>query len=55
MGDSYVNDVGGARNAGIVPMLYDPYGFHAGADCERLSSLHDLVAMMDPHAGAGSE
>ena len=53
IGDSYVNDVGGARNAGMVPLLYDPFDFHVGADCERLGSLHDLVAMMDPRTGAG--
>lgn len=43
VGDSYVNDVGGARNAGLVPLLLDPYGFHEGADCERITSLHEMI------------
>ena len=43
IGDSFINDVGGARNAGLSPILLDPYGFHDGADCERIKSLHDLI------------
>lgn len=43
VGDSYVNDVGGAQAAGLVPLLYDPFDDHAGYDCERLHSLHQLV------------
>ena len=43
IGDSYINDVGGARNAGLNPLLLDPYKFHLNADCERIESLHDLV------------
>ncbi len=47
IGDSYVNDVGGARNAGLSPILLDPYGFHEGADCERIKSLHDLIEFVN--------
>jgi FMN phosphatase YigB (HAD superfamily) len=43
VGDSYVNDVGGARAAGLVPLLYDPFDDHAAYDCERLGSLHELL------------
>lgn len=43
VGDSYVNDVGGAHAAGLVPLLYDPFDDHADYDCERLHSLHQLV------------
>lgn len=43
VGDSYVNDVGGAQAAGLVPLLYDPFDDHADYDCERLHSLHQLV------------
>ena len=43
IGDSYVNDVQGARNAGIHPILLDPYNDHEGDDCERIGSLHDLL------------
>ena len=43
VGDSFVNDVGGARAAGLVPLLYDPFDDHAGYDCERIASLHELL------------
>jgi FMN phosphatase YigB (HAD superfamily) len=43
VGDSYVNDVGGARAAGLVPLLYDPFDDHVEYDCERLRSLHELL------------
>lgn len=43
VGDSFVNDVGGARNAGLTPLLLDPFGFHIDKDCERIESLHELV------------
>ncbi|MBM3805942.1 MAG: HAD hydrolase-like protein [Actinobacteria bacterium] len=46
IGDSYVNDVGGARNALLNPVLLDPFGFHFDKDCERIASLHDLVAFV---------
>ena len=46
VGDSFVNDVLGARNAGIHPILLDPYDDHASYDCERISSLHDLLAFI---------
>ena len=46
VGDSYVNDVEGARNAGIHPILLDPYNDHANYDCERITSLHDLLAFI---------
>lgn len=43
IGDSYVNDVQGARNADIHPILLDPYNDHESDDCERIGSLHDLL------------
>jgi putative hydrolase of the HAD superfamily len=46
VGDSYVNDVEGARNADVHPILLDPYDDHASYDCERISSLHDLLAFI---------
>jgi putative hydrolase of the HAD superfamily len=46
VGDSYVNDVEGARNAGVHPILLDPYDDHASYDCERITSLHDLLAFI---------
>lgn len=47
VGDSYVNDVGGAAAAGLVPLLYDPFDDHADYDCERLGSLHELLGFID--------
>lgn len=43
VGDSLFNDVGAASAAGLRPLLFDPYGFHAAAPCERLESLHRLL------------
>jgi FMN phosphatase YigB (HAD superfamily) len=47
VGDSYVNDVGGARAAGLVPLLYDPFDDHVEYDCERLRSLHELLEFVE--------
>jgi len=47
VGDSYVNDVGGARAAGLVPLLYDPFDDHAGYDCERVGSLHEVLEFVE--------
>lgn len=43
VGDSFVNDVGGARNAGLLPILLDPYDDQKHRDCERIKSLHELI------------
>jgi putative hydrolase of the HAD superfamily len=43
VGDSVVMDVGGARSAGLHPILIDPYDDHLGADFDRVSPLLDLV------------
>jgi FMN phosphatase YigB (HAD superfamily) len=47
VGDSFVNDVGGARAAGLVPLLYDPFDDHVAYDCERLRSLHELLDFVE--------
>ena len=44
VGDSVRNDVGGARRAGLVPLLIDPYADHAGGPHERIAGLSDLLA-----------
>ncbi len=44
VGDSVTLDVGGARAAGLHPILLDPYDDHRGADFERLRSLTELAA-----------
>lgn len=43
VGDSVTMDVHGARNAGLFPVLLDPYDDHAGADFHRVKSLHELL------------
>jgi FMN phosphatase YigB (HAD superfamily) len=43
VGDSFVNDVGAALNAGIHGVLLDPYDDRAHLDCERVHSLHELM------------
>lgn len=43
VGDSFVNDVSGAINAGLIPLLLDPYDDHANENCERIRSLHELL------------
>jgi FMN phosphatase YigB (HAD superfamily) len=36
-------DIGGARAAGLHPILLDPYDDHPEADFERIASLMELV------------
>ncbi len=49
VGDSAVYDVEGARNAGLVPLLLDPYDLHGdlelGDDVHRIRSVHDLLPL----------
>lgn len=43
VGDSVTMDVGGARAAGLFPVLLDPHDDHIGADFHRVRSLLDLL------------
>ena len=43
VGDSVTMDVGGARAAGLHPILVDPYDDHPDADFDRIRSLDDLL------------
>ncbi len=43
VGDSVTMDIGGARAAGLHPILVDPYDDHVGADFDRITSLLDLL------------
>ena len=43
VGDSVTMDIGGARAAGLYPILLDPHDDHPGADFQRLRSLMELV------------
>ena len=45
VGDSVTMDVGGARAAGLNPVLLDPHDDHPGADFDRIRSLHDLIPL----------
>ncbi len=46
VGDSVTMDVGGARAAGLHPLLLDPHGDHPEADFERIAHLGELLAMV---------
>ncbi len=43
VGDSVIMDVGGARAAGLHPILVDPFDDHPDADFDRIRSLDDLL------------
>jgi len=43
VGDSVTMDIHGARNAGLFPVLLDPYDDHVGADFHRVKSLGELL------------
>lgn len=43
VGDSVTMDVGGARSAGLFPVLLDPHDDHPGADFHRVRSLLELL------------
>ncbi|HMJ78056.1 MAG TPA: HAD family hydrolase [Iamia sp.] len=51
VGDSLRYDVAGARAAGLVPLLLDPYDLHADVDlgegAHRIRSVHDLLPAPD--------
>jgi FMN phosphatase YigB (HAD superfamily) len=42
VGDHYQDDVGGARKAGLRPVLIDRRGAHPDADCPRITDLRSL-------------
>lgn len=46
VGDLYSVDVVGARNAGLIPILYDPFELNTDADCLRIKSLDDLLVLL---------
>ena len=47
VGDLYDVDVKGARAAGLLPVLYDPYGFNPSADCLSIRAISDLLTLVD--------
>lgn len=46
VGDNYYADVVGARNAGLMPVLYDPRGIFPDADCTRITSFNELADIL---------
>lgn len=45
VGDLYWVDVVGARNAGLIPILYDPFQLNRDVDCLSTRSLSDLLTL----------
>lgn len=46
VGDLYAVDVVGARSAGLIPILYDPFDLKADADCRRIKSIDELLNLI---------
>jgi putative hydrolase of the HAD superfamily len=46
VGDMPAIDVIGARRASLRPLLMDPFGFQDRVDCERLTSLADVIPLL---------
>ncbi len=46
VGDAYQFDVGGARAAGVHPVLVDPFDLRTDADCDRITQLGDLIELL---------
>ena len=44
VGDLYSVDVVGARNAGLLPILYDPFDLNQEVDCRTIRALNELLA-----------
>ena len=47
VGDSITMDVGGARAAGLAPVLVDPHDDHPELDVPRIASLLELAALLE--------
>ena len=43
VGDSYIADVEGAQNAGLIPVLFDPLDFHSGGNVIKIKALSDIL------------
>jgi len=52
VGDSYEDDVLGARAAGLQPVLLDRRGERPEADCLRVGSLGEVIELIAGHTGA---
>lgn len=45
VGDLYWVDVVGARSAGLLPILYDPFHLNHDVDCPRISAIGELLTL----------
>ena len=43
IGDNYYTDIIGAQNAGIHPILFDPRNIFPDVDCQKITSISDLL------------
>ena len=43
VGDSFTQDVIGAREAGLLPILFDPHDLHTKVNAIRIHSLQELI------------
>jgi FMN phosphatase YigB (HAD superfamily) len=46
IGDSAINDIGGALAAGLVPLQLDPFDDYAEFEHERIRSVHDVLDLV---------
>lgn len=51
VGDMPGIDVVGARAAGLLPLVMDPFDVHEGLDCDRVGSLHEVAARVTAARG----
>jgi putative hydrolase of the HAD superfamily len=51
VGDNWYADVPAAREAGMHPVLVDPYGLFPEADCPVVTELGELVPLIEGMAG----
>ncbi len=47
VGDVPAADVAGARAAGVLPVLVDPYDHHRHVDCTRVTHLREVLGLLD--------
>lgn len=55
VGDTPSFDVTGARNAGLRPLLFDPFHYHEGAAYDRVGSLREVAQQIDNEVGPAQE
>ena len=46
VGDLYSVDVVGSRNAGLFPILYDPFELQSPTDCTSIRSLEEILTVL---------